>query len=156
MEIDLQMIQTLAVTYGIKVNAALFNFIIGKWLAAKITSVIAKIMEKQNVDLTLVKFLKNILYYIILAAVIVAAAGQLGINTASFLTIIGAASLAIGLALKDSLSNFSAGVMLILFRPFKVGDVVTVAGQTGKVEEISIFNTVMTTGDKQTRHIPNG
>ena len=92
-------------------------------------------MEKQNIDVTLTRFLKNIIYYALLAAVVVAAAGQLGINTASFLTIIGAAGLAVGLALKDSLSNFASGVMLILFRPFKVGDFVTVAGESGSVQE---------------------
>ncbi len=156
MEFDLQAIQTLVVTYGVKVITAILLFIVGKWLAKKITVILASILERQNVDITLVKFLQNILYYIILAAVIVAAAGQLGINTASFLTIIGAASLAIGLALKDSLANFSSGVMLILFRPFSVGDLVTVAGETGKVEEISIFNTILNTGDNQRKIIPNG
>lgn len=156
MEIDLQAIQTLAVTYGIKLISALLVFIIGKWVAKKIVNILAALMEKQNVDVTLVKFLSNILYYLLLTAVLVAVAGQLGINTASFLTIIGAASLAIGLALKDSLSNFSAGVMLILFRPFRVGDVVEVAGETGKVEEISIFNTILNTADNQRKIIPNG
>jgi len=156
MEFDLQAIQMLLVTYGLKVITAILIFIVGKWLARKLTNVIAKILEKQSVDITLIKFLKNILYYLLLTAVLVAVAGQLGINTASFLTIIGAASLAIGLALKDSLANFSSGVMLILFRPFRVGDVVTVAGETGKVEEISVFNTILHTGDNQKKIIPNG
>ncbi|NNK13353.1 MAG: mechanosensitive ion channel, partial [Desulfofustis sp.] len=88
--------------------------------------------------------------------VVIAAAQKLGINTGSFLAVVGAAGLAIGLALKDSLANFSAGVMLILFRPFKVGDAVTVAGETGAVEEITIFNTVMNTPDNQRKIIPNG
>ncbi len=156
MEFDMQALQTIIVTYGVKVITAILLLIIGKWLAKKITDIFAEVLTRQDVDITLVKFLKNIIYYIILAAVIVAAAGQLGINTTSFLTIIGAASLAIGLALKDSLSNFSSGVMLILFRPFKVGDVVTVGGETGKVEEISIFNTILNTGDNQRKIIPNG
>lgn len=156
MEFDLVTIQSLVVTYGLRVITAIILFVVGKWLAGKLTNIFAAIMEKQNVDITIVKFLKNILYYIILAAVIVAAAGQLGINTASFLTIIGAASLAIGLALKDSLANFSSGVMLILFRPFSVGDVVTVSGETGKVSEISIFNTILNTADNQRKIIPNG
>lgn len=156
MEINLEMIQSYAVTYGIKIIAAILIFIAGKWFARRFTNILAKIMEKQDVDITLVKFLKNILYYLILAAVLVAVAGQLGINTASFITIIGAAGLAIGLALKDSLSNFSSGVMLILFRPFKVGDAVTVASHTGKVIEISIFNTILFTPDNQKLIIPNG
>ncbi len=160
MNIDLEALQTLVVTqgvdYGLKFISALLVFIIGKWLAGRIAKLIAKILDRQQVDITLTKFLRNIIYYAILAAVVVAAAGQLGINTASFLTIIGAAGLAIGLALKDSLSNFSSGVMLILLRPFRVGDVVTVAGETGSVEEITIFNTVLNTGDNQRKIIPNG
>lgn len=155
MEFNLETLQTLAVTYGIKIITAILLFVIGKWLAKKITHILATVLEKQKVDITLVKFLKNIIYYMLLAAVLVAVAGQLGINTASFLTIIGAASLAIGLALKDSLSNFSSGVMLILFRPFNVGDVVTAAGETGTVEAITIFNTIFKTGDNQKKIIPN-
>jgi small conductance mechanosensitive channel len=91
-----------------------------------------------------------------MAAVIVAAAGQLGINTASFLTIIGAAGLAVGLALKDSLANFASGVLLILFRPFKVGDFVEIAGESGSVQEITIFNTILHTPDNKLKIIPNG
>ncbi len=156
MEVDLQAIQALAINYGIKIITAILIFIIGKWLARKITKILAKVLEAQDVDVTLVKFLNNIIYYLLLTAVLVAVAGQLGINTASFLTIIGAAGLAIGLALKDSLANFSSGIMLILFRPFRVGDVVVVAGETGKVEEISVFNTILNTPDNQRKIIPNG
>lgn len=156
MQYDMEAVQSLVITYGVRIVTAILLFIIGKWFAGKFTNILAKIMERQNVDVTLIRFLKNILYYLILAAVLVAVAGHLGINTASFLTIIGAASLAIGLALKDSLANFSSGVMLILFRPFKVGDWVEVAGEAGKVEEISVFNTILTTGDNQKKIIPNG
>lgn len=155
-EFSMETLQALLITYGAKVVLAILVFLIGKWLAGKITSIIAKLMEKNNVDQTLVKFLRNILYYLLLATVLVAVAGQLGINTASFLTIIGAASLAIGLALKDSLSNFSSGVMLILFRPFKVGDYITAGGESGTVDEISIFNTILNTPDNQRKIIPNG
>lgn len=160
MQIDLQQIQKFlidhGVDYGLKFISALLVFIIGKWLARRISNLIARVMDRQNIDVTLTKFLKNIIYYAILTVVVVAAAGQLGIKTASFLTIVGAAGLAIGLALKDSLSNFSSGVMLILFRPFKVNDLVIVAGETGKVEEITIFNTILNTGDNQKKIIPNG
>ncbi len=155
MEFDLQTIQHLVVTYGVKIISAILLFVVGKWLAKKLTKILAVILEKQKVDITLIKFLQNIAYYMLLTAVVVAVAGQLGINTASFLTIIGAASLAIGLALKDSLSNFSAGVMLILFRPFSVGDFVTVAGESGTIEAITIFNTILKTGDNQKKIIPN-
>jgi small conductance mechanosensitive channel len=146
----------LILTWGLKIVAALAILVIGNWLAKKIAAIFAKMMDRNNVDVTLTKFLKNIIYYALLTAVVIAAAGQLGINTTSFLTVVGAAGLAIGLALKDSLANFSAGVMLILFRPFKVGDVVNVAGETGTVEEITIFNTVMNTADNQKKIIPNG
>ena len=142
--------------WGLKVIAALAILVIGNWLAKKIAAIFVKMMDRNNVDVTLTKFLKNIIYYALLIAVVIAAAGQLGINTTSFLTVVGAAGLAIGLALKDSLANFSAGVMLILFRPFKVGDSVNVAGETGAVEEITIFNTVMNTADNQRKIIPNG
>ncbi len=142
--------------WGLRIIAALAILVIGNWLAKKIAVIFVKMMDRNNVDVTLTKFLKNIIYYALLTAVVIAAAGQLGINTTSFLTVVGAAGLAIGLALKDSLANFSAGVMLILFRPFKVGDWVTVAGETGAVEEITIFNTVMNTADNQRKIIPNG
>ena len=102
-------------TYSMKIVAALLVLLIGKWLARKITNLITKLMEKNKVDITLVRFLDSILYYSFMVMVVIAAAGQLGINTTSFLTIVGAAGLAIGLALKDSLSNFASGVMLVLF-----------------------------------------
>ncbi|MBT8344943.1 MAG: mechanosensitive ion channel [Desulfofustis sp.] len=143
-------------TWGLRIAAALAILVIGNWLAKKFTSVFVKMMERNDIDVTLTKFLKNIVYYALLTAVVIAAAQKLGINTGSFLAVVGAAGLAIGLALKDSLANFSAGVMLILFRPFKVGDAVTVAGETGAVEEITIFNTVMNTPDNQRKIIPNG
>jgi small conductance mechanosensitive channel len=146
----------LLMTWAIRIVAALAILVIGNWLAKKLAALFVKMMERNDVDVTLTKFLKNIVYYALLTAVVIAAAQKLGINTASFLAVVGAAGLAVGLALKDSLANFSAGVMLILFRPFKVGDAVTVAGETGAVEEITIFNTVMNTPDNQRKIIPNG
>ena len=144
------------ISWGTKLVAAALILLIGNWLAKWAGAIFVKVMGRHNVDITLIKFLRNIIYYALLAAVVIAAAGQLGINTSSFLAVVGAAGLAIGLALKDSLANFSSGVMLILFRPFKVGDAVTVAGETGAVEEITIFNTVMNTPDNQRKIIPNG
>ncbi len=149
-------LEELLMSWGVKLVAALLILIIGKWLAKRFAAVFVALMNRNEIDITLTKFLKNIIYYALLTAVIIAAAGQLGINTTSFLTVVGAAGLAIGLALKDSLANFSSGVMLILFRPFKVGDAVTVAGETGAVEEITIFNTVINTFDNQRKIIPNG
>jgi len=149
------MFSEILIAWGLKLVAAALILLIGNWLAKKLAAFFVVVMDRHDVDITLTKFLRNIVYYALLTAVVIAAAGQLGINTTSFLTVVGAAGLAIGLALKDSLANFSAGVMLIFFRPFKVGDVVTVAGETGAVEEITIFNTVMNTADNQRKIIPN-
>ena len=141
--------------YSLKIVGAILILIIGKWLSRYLSKLLGKILEKNKVEKTLTSFLGNITYYSLLLMVLIAAAGQLGINTTSFLTIVGAAGLAVGLALKDSLSNFASGVMLILFRPFKVGDYVTAGGQSGTVESIDIFNTVLKTPDNQIVIVPN-
>lgn len=141
--------------YSIKVVAAILVLVIGNWLSHRISNLLKTLLEKNKIDITLVGFLSNIIYYALMIMVVIAAAGQLGINTTSFLTIVGAAGLAVGLALKDSLSNFAAGVMLILFRPFKVNDTVNAGGVTGKVESINIFNTILNTVDNQRVIIPN-
>jgi small conductance mechanosensitive channel len=147
---------TLWVTaYSMKIIAAVLIFVIGKWVAKKVSNLFIKLLEKNKVDVTLTRFLHSIVYYTLVVVVLIAAAGQLGINTASFLTIVGAAGLAIGLALKDSLSNFSSGVMLILFRPYRVGDFATVGGVTGNVVSIDIFNTTLNTPDNQRVIVPN-
>ncbi len=142
-------------TYSVKLIAALLIFLIGKWLSRKLANLITRVLEKNNIDITLIRFSEGIIYYALLILVLIAAAGQLGVNTASFLTIVGAAGLAIGLALKDSLSNFASGVMLILFRPFQVGDFVTAGGVTGNVKGIDIFNTILNTPDNQKVIVPN-
>jgi small conductance mechanosensitive channel len=142
-------------TYSLKLVAAVLVLLIGKWLAKRISNLVAKLMEKSKVDVTLIKFLDNIIYYTLLVVVVIAAAGQLGINTTSFLTIVGAAGLAIGLALKDSLSNFASGVMLIMFRPYRIGDFVTVGGVSGNVAAIGMFNTTLNTPDNKREIVPN-
>lgn len=141
--------------YSIKIVGALLIFIIGKWLARKIADLFSRLMTKNNVDVAVIGFVTNLSYYALLVVVIIAALGNLGVNTTSFLAIVGAAGLAVGLALKDSLSNFAAGVMLIMFRPFTVGDVVSTAGVTAKVEKITIFNTLFCTPDNQLVIVPN-
>ena len=142
-------------TYSIRIVAAILVYIIGKWLAKHISQLLATILQKNNVEQTLIRFLENVIYYCLLVVVFVAVAGQLGINTTSFLTILGAAGLAVGLALKDSLSNIASGVMIIFLRNFKVDDVVTVAGVSGRVEAINIFQTILNTPDNQKKIIPN-
>ena len=144
-----------ATTYSVKIIAALLIFLIGKWLAGRISRLITKLLGKNNIDVTLVNFLESIIYYTLLIVVIIATAGQLGINTTSFLTIVGAAGLAIALALKDSLANFSSGVMLIMFRPFRVGDFVNTGGVSGSVISIALFNTTLDTPDNQRVIVPN-
>ncbi len=155
MDINVDAVVAWLSTYSIKIIGALLIFIIGKWLSRRIANLFAKLMTKNNVDQAVVGFLTNLTYYILLVVVIIAALGKLGINTTSFLAIVGAAGLAIGLALKDSLSNFAAGVMLVMFRPFTVGDVVSAAGITGKVEKITIFNSLFCTADNQLIIVPN-
>jgi small conductance mechanosensitive channel len=142
--------------YSLKLISAILVLVIGNWLAHKVSDLLNGLLERNKIDVTLSRFLANIVYYALLMLVVMTAAGQLGINTASFLTIIGTAGLAVGLALRDSLSNIAAGVMLIFFRPFKVGDVVNVSGVTGKVDRITIFSTHLITGDNQSLTVPNG
>lgn len=158
-QLDPQMIEkciVLALPFVWKLCSALLLFLVGKWCTRRVSRFLVRLMEKKGVDLTLVRFLDGIVYYTLLIAVLLAAASQLGITTTSFFAILGTASLAVGLALKDSLANFSAGVMLILFRPFKVGDYIEVAGEAGTVEYITVFNTILNTGDNQRKIVPNG
>jgi len=155
MNINVEAVWAWVSVYSLNIIGAILIFIVGKWLARRIAKLLTKLLEKNNVDLTLVNFLSNLTYYTLIVLVVVAAAGRLGINTTSFLTIIGAAGLAVGLALKDSLSNFAAGVMLVLFRPFTIGDVVSTAGITAKVEKITIFNTLFCSADNQLIIVPN-
>ena len=139
-----------------KIIAALLIYWVGKKLATLISNLAAKGLTKSGSDPILVNFLKNFVYYVLLAAVIVAALGYLGIKTTSLLGMLAAAGLAIGLALKDSLSNFASGVMIVMFRPFKIGDLVEIAGHTGEIEEIKIFSTIIKTKDNRQIIIPNG
>jgi len=151
----LEQAQELVALYGLKMVAAIAIFIIGKWVAKIVKNVVTKMMTKGKTDPTVIGFASNIVYVAMMAFVVLAALGQLGIETTSFIAILGAAGLAIGLALQGSLSNFAAGFLMIIFRPFKVGDFIEGAGVAGVVEEISIFTTTMKTGDNKTIIIPN-
>jgi small conductance mechanosensitive channel len=141
--------------YGMKVIGAIVIFVVGRWVVKGITRLIKRMMEKSKTDKTLVAFVGNLSYVALLAFVIIAALNQLGIQTASFIAVLGAAGLAIGLALQGSLSNFAAGVLMIIFKPFKVGDYIEGAGTAGIVEEIQIFTTQLATPDNKTIIIPN-
>jgi small conductance mechanosensitive channel len=141
--------------YGMKVVAALVILVVGRWVARGITNFIRKMMTKSKTDETLVKFVGSLSYIALLAFVIIAALNQLGIQTTSFIAVLGAAGLAIGLALQGSLGNFAAGVLMIIFKPFKVGDFIEGAGVAGVVEEIQIFTTQLLTPDNKTVIVPN-
>ena len=145
----------LLTVYGIKVIAAIVIFILGRWVAKGITNFIKRIMTKSKTDETLTAFVGNLSYVALLAFVIIAALNQLGIQTASFIAVLAAAGLAIGLALQGSLSNFAAGVLMIIFKPFKVGDFIDGGGVAGIVEEIQIFTTQLKTPDNKTIIVPN-
>ena len=151
----IEMGKDLAMQYGIKLIAAIAIFIIGKMVANWLRKLITRVMTKGGVDKIIIGFTSSIAYIAMLAFVVVAALGQLGIQTTSFIAILGAAGLAIGLALQGSLSNFAAGFLMIIFRPFKVGDFIEAAGVAGKVNAIHIFTTTLTTGDNKTIIIPN-
>jgi len=148
-------VQGIATDWGIKVIAALAIFIIGRWIAKGIRRGVRRMMEKGGTDPIIMGFVGSIVYIALLAFVVVAALGQLGIQTTSFIAILGAAGLAIGLALQGSLANFAAGFLMIIFRPFKVGDFVEAAGVAGVVKDMQIFTTTMKTGDNKTIIIPN-
>lgn len=141
--------------YGLKVIAAIVILIVGRWVAKIIEKVIQKVMAGRKIDPTITSFTGNLTYIALLAFVIVAALGQLGIQTTSFIAVIGAAGLAVGLALQGSLSNFAAGFMMIIFRPFKLGDYIEAAGVAGTVEKIQIFTTQLMTPDNKIIIIPN-
>jgi len=144
-------------SYAFSLVMALLVFIIGKWAVNKIVDILGTVLRKvKGMDETLIKFLENIVYYALMIIVLLTALGKLGVETTSFLAILGAAGLAIGLALKDSLGNFASGVMIILFKPFKVDDTVTAGGVTGTVKEVGIFNSIFVTADNQKIIVPNG
>ncbi|MCG6973915.1 MAG: mechanosensitive ion channel [Desulfobacterales bacterium] len=155
MEDILSRIWELLSIYGLKVVAAVAVFIIGRWIAKLLTTFTEKVMNKRQVDPTIVSFAGNLVYIALLVFVVLAALAQLGIQTTSFIAVIGAAGLAIGLALQGSLSNFAAGFLMIIFRPFKVGDFIEGAGVAGTVEAIHIFTTRLSTPDNKTVIIPN-
>ena len=128
---------------------------VGRWIAKIVTGLLSRVFERAKLDENLGKFLNRIAYTLMLLFVAMAAVDRLGVNTTSFAAIVAAAGLAIGLALQGSLANFAAGVMIILFRPFKVGDFVEAGGAKGVVEEIHIFHTLMRTGDNVQLVVPN-
>jgi small conductance mechanosensitive channel len=141
--------------YGLQVLAAIVMFVVGRLLAKLIANLTAKAMTKAKVDQTRVDFVENFCYLAMLLFVIIAVMSQLGVKTTSFVAALAAAGFAIGLALQGSLSNFASGILMIIFKPFKVGDFVEVAGATGVVRKIQLFNTIVNAPDNVRVIIPN-
>ncbi len=154
-EVVLTRISELVTVFGLRLITAALILGLGWWVAGLIQKLIREIMTQARVDPTLIAFTDNLSYVTLLAFVVLAAMAQLGIQTTSFIAVLGAAGLAIGLALQGSLSNFAAGVLMILFRPFRVNDYIEGAGIAGTVEEIQIFTTTLITPDNKVIIVPN-
>ena len=148
--------KTLGVDFGVNVLIAIVIFIVGRIIARVITNGVRKLMQAQNVDRILESFVSNLAYWLLMTFVIIAAITQLGIATTSLIAIMGAAGLAVGLALQGSLANFAAGVLIVMFRPYRVGDFVEAAGIAGVVVQVQILTTVLKTGDNKQIVVPNG
>ena len=148
--------QQMLIDFAIKLLVALAIVIIGKFIANMVRKGVVKVMRHKGMDEAIISFISSLLYGMLFFIVIVAAISHLGFNTTSLVAIVGAAGLAVGLALQGSLSNFASGVLLIVFKPFKSGDFIEVSGVTGIVEKILIFSTELRTGDNKTVIIPNG
>ncbi|MGM0623062.1 MAG: mechanosensitive ion channel family protein [Campylobacterota bacterium] len=139
----------------VNIALAALIFFIGKMVARKLADIVVGLMRKSKMDDTLIGFLESVLYGIMLVFIALAALAQLGIETTSFIAVLGAAGLAVGLAFKDSLSNVGSGMMIIILKPFGVGDYVTAGGESGTIEKITIFQTFMTTPDNKSIVVPN-
>ena len=150
-----EQIKDIVMMYGLNILAALAIFFVGKFVAGIIRKLIRKIMRKRELDETLTGFISSIVYAGIIAFVVIAALSKLGIQTASFVAILGAAGLAIGLALQGSLSNFASGVLIIIFKPFKGGDYVSAGGCEGSINTVGIFTTSIQTVDNKLVIVPN-
>jgi small conductance mechanosensitive channel len=147
---------TWVMTYGITTVGAIIVFIIGLYLTNWITKMITRGMQRRHFDVSLQSFLGSMIGVGLKILLLVTVAGMLGIQTTSFVAVIGAMGLAVGLALQGSLANFAGGVLMLAFKPFKVGDLIESQGQTGVVSEIQIFNTILLTGDNKTVILANG
>ncbi|MEC3905784.1 mechanosensitive ion channel domain-containing protein [Tamlana sp. 2201CG12-4] len=154
--IDIQKWIDLATEYGLKVLGAIVIWIIGSWVIKKLLRVTKKVMTKGNYDESLQKFLLNLLGWALKIVLIIVVLGTLGVETTSFAAIIAAAGLAVGLALQGSLSNFAGGVLIMIFKPFKIGDLIEAQGEIGVVKEIEIFTTKLTGLSNKEIIIPNG
>ncbi len=153
---QLEKLQTLGIDFGVKAITAILIFYVGRIVARAVTKGIRTVMVSQDVDKILESFVSNLVYSAMMIFVVIAAIGRLGIQTTSLIAVMGAAGLAIGLSLQGSLSNFAAGVLIVMFRPYRVGDFIEAAGVTGSVVQVQILTTVLKTGDNKQIVVPNG
>jgi len=151
----LETAQTTGVAFGLKLLAALVIFYVGRIVARMLQKALRKMLQTQAVDKILETFVCNLAYWAIMIFVIIAAINQVGVQTTSLIAVMGAAGLAVGLALQGSLSNFAAGVLIVIFRPYRVGDWVEAAGISGSVEQVQILTTMLKTGDNKQIIVPN-
>jgi small conductance mechanosensitive channel len=155
-QFDIDSLMKLVTDFGVNLIVALITLIAGLWVIKVIMGGIKKAMEKQNVEVTLSKFLLSILSIVLKIMLLISVVQMVGIEMTSFVAILAAAGLAVGMALSGTLQNFAGGVMILLFKPFKVGDYISAQGFSGTVNEIQIFNTILKTPDNKTIIIPNG
>lgn len=148
-------LQDLITRFGLNIIAAIVIFIVGRWVASLVRQLVRRLMSKGEVDVTLTAFASTLAYYGVMTFVVIAALNRLGIQTASVIAVLGAAGLAVGLALQGSLANFAAGVLVILFRPFSIGDLIEGAGELGTVQDIQLFTTTLLTPENKRVIIPN-
>ena len=155
MQASIEKFYEYVVQYGVDVTAAIVIFVVGKMIAKIAAELVQNSMLRTGVDKTLASFGRHLLFYGIMTFTIIAALNKLGVETSSFIAVVGAASLAVGLALQGSLSNFASGVLIILFQYFKVGDMIDAGGAQGRVEEIQIFNTIIISNENKRVIVPN-
>lgn len=156
MEFDTEALTSLAITYGIQLVSAIVTLVIGLYIVGFVVRLIGKVLEKSNTDPSLTGFVRSLVSILLKIMVYITAIGMLGVEMTSFIAILGAAGLAVGMALSGTLQNFAGGVMILLFKPYKVGDFIEAQGYSGSVKEIQIFITILTTSDNKTVMIPNG
>ncbi len=147
--------QELLIQYGVNILSALVILFIGNIITKSIANGVAKVLRRKDMDEAVVEFLHSLVRYLLFVIVLIAALGRVGVQTASVVAVIGAAGLAVGLALQGSLSNFAAGVLIVAFRPFKSGDFVEIGGVSGSVESIQVFSTILNTPDNKMVVVPN-
>ncbi len=141
--------------FGMRILGSIAIFIVGRWIARLMSRFIGRALEKSSLERTLQHFVANVVYYLLLAFIILAALSNIGVETTSFVALLGATGLAVGLAMEGALSNFAAGVMITFFRPIRVGDWISVGDHEGQVEKIQLISTVLITLDNETVILPN-